>query len=181
MFGAQAWPSAATYTTFASVGSMAMRPICRVSASPMNAQVLPASVDLYTPPPGEMELRESASPVPAHTTAVSPGATASALTVETFSWSNTGVQVVPAFTVRHRPPVAKPTNISFGLCGLPATALTRPLMLAGPMDRQVNAGRMVVSGCAPWARAGSSGTSTRSEDANSALRMERPWLWRCDG
>ncbi len=118
-----------------------------------------------------MELRESASPVPAQTMLVSPGAIASALTVDTFSWSKTGVHVTPAFTERHSPPEAKPTSVSLGLRGLPITALTRPLMLAGPTERHGNAERTVVSGYAACATAGTTGTISRSEDSTTTLRM----------
>ena len=44
-------PCAATYTVLGSLASIAMRPMCHVSLSPMFAHVLPPSVDLYTPSP----------------------------------------------------------------------------------------------------------------------------------
>ena len=42
-----------------------MRPMCSDFGRPMNDQVRPPSVDLNMPPPGEIELREFGSPVPA--------------------------------------------------------------------------------------------------------------------
>ncbi len=42
-----------------------MRPMACVFSSPTFCQLLPPSVLLYIPPPGEMELRESSSPEPA--------------------------------------------------------------------------------------------------------------------
>jgi hypothetical protein len=49
---------------FASFGCTTMRAMLCVSFSPMNFQVLPASVDLYTPPPNDELWRLFGSPVP---------------------------------------------------------------------------------------------------------------------
>ena len=54
-----------------------MRPIAPVFSSPIAFHVSPPSVDLKMPQPGEIVLRESSSPVPAHTCIVSDGAIAS--------------------------------------------------------------------------------------------------------
>src|SRR5688572_28609877 len=84
------------------------------------------------PPPGEIELRESSSPVPAHTCIVSLGAIARSPIEITRSLSNTGRNVVPAFVVFQIPPAAAATkNVRDGL-GIPSTSVTRPIMFAGP-------------------------------------------------
>jgi hypothetical protein len=54
-----------------------MRPMVWVFSSPIAFQVLPPSVDLKIPRPGESELRELTSPVPNQTWFVSLGAIAS--------------------------------------------------------------------------------------------------------
>ena len=81
--GPLACPSAHAQTTFGSRGSMTMRPIRPVFSRPMEAQVFPASVDLYIPLPIEIWLRIKVSPVPAQITFGSEGATASAPIEET--------------------------------------------------------------------------------------------------
>ena len=62
---------------FGLVGCTMMRPIAPDFSSPIGFQLSPPSVDLKMPQPGEMVLRESSSPVPAHTCVVSLGAMAS--------------------------------------------------------------------------------------------------------
>ncbi len=64
------------YTVFGSRGCTCSRPICSVSARPSDIHVLPPSVLLKTPHPGEIELREFCSPVPTYTVLVSDGAMA---------------------------------------------------------------------------------------------------------
>src|SRR5579863_124126 len=58
------WPSAATYTTSGSLGSIIIQLMIWVSANPMNVQVFPPSVDLYIPSPVRTVLRGAESPVP---------------------------------------------------------------------------------------------------------------------
>src|SRR5213076_350705 len=62
--GPNAWPSTATYTRSALVGWTLMAPIWPASPSPTWAHVLPSSVDLYTPLPGDTLPRIGDSPVP---------------------------------------------------------------------------------------------------------------------
>jgi hypothetical protein len=58
------------------------------------------------PPPGEIELRELGSPLPAQTCIVSLGAIAS-MPIEMTRWlSNTGRHVVPLFVDFQMPPAA---------------------------------------------------------------------------
>ena len=67
----------------------------------MNSHDLPPFVLLKMPPPGEMELRESSSPVPAHTWLVSDGAIArSPIEITRVDApSNTSRKVTPPFVV----------------------------------------------------------------------------------
>src|SRR5213592_2336346 len=81
------------------VGCTTMRPIAPVFSRPTRFHVIPPSVDLKMPQPGEIVLRESSSPVPAHTCIVSDGAIASSPIDTHFSLSNTGQNVVPALVV----------------------------------------------------------------------------------
>src|SRR5260370_16188077 len=117
---------------------MRMRPTWCDSFRPTCAQVLPPSVDLYTPSPQETLLRALASPVPTQTTSGLDGATATAPSDTVASWSNTGVQLVPLLTVFHRPPDAVATYMIDGRDGTTATSTTRPPMLAGPRGRATN-------------------------------------------
>src|SRR6266852_3347402 len=102
-----------------------------------SCHVCPPSVDLKRPRPGEIVLRESSSPVPAHTCIVSDGAIASSPIDTHFSLSNTGRNVVPALVVFQIPPAAA------------ATLDTRPPMFAGPMLRQRNPASSVESSVIP--------------------------------
>src|SRR5689334_14631659 len=89
-----------------SLGFTTMRPIAPDFSSPASFHVRPPSVDLKMPQPGEMVLRESSSPVPAHTCVVSLGAIANS-PIDTHRWlSNTGRNDVPALVVFQMPPAA---------------------------------------------------------------------------
>src|SRR5213078_5284002 len=115
------------------VGCTTMRPIAPVFSSPTSFQVKPPSVDLKMPQPGEIVLRESSSPVPAHTCIVSDGAIASSPIDTHFSFSKTGRNEVPLLVVFQIPPAAVATKKVFDGLGRPVTLDTRPPMLAGPM------------------------------------------------
>src|SRR5881397_945771 len=117
------------------VGCTTMRPIAPDFSSPVRFQVSPPSVDLKMPQPGEIVLRESSSPVPAHTCIVSDGAIASSPIDTHFSLSKTGRNVVPALVVFQMPPAAAATKNVFDGLGIPVTLDTRPPMFAGPMLR----------------------------------------------
>src|SRR5881394_3868233 len=131
------------------VGCTTMRPIAPDFSNPTRFQVSPPSVDLKRPHPGEIVLRESSSPVPAHTCIVSDGAIATSPIATHFSLSNTGRNVVPALVVFQIPPAAAATkNVLDGL-GMPVTLDTRPPMFAGPMLRQRNPASSVESSMMP--------------------------------
>src|SRR6266487_4539661 len=117
---------------FGLVGCTTMRPIAPDFSSPTRFHVRPPSVDLKMPQPGEIVLRESSSPVPAHTCIVSDGAIATSPIETHFSLSNTGRNVVPALLVFQRPPAAAATKIVLGGLGVPTTPEARPPMFAGP-------------------------------------------------
>src|SRR3954468_21591752 len=134
---------------FGLVGWTTMRPIAPDFSRPTRFHVSPPSVDLKIPHPGEIVLRESSSPVPAHTCIVSDGAIASSPIETHFSLSNTGRNVVPALVVFQIPPAAAATKNVFDGLGIPATLDTRPPMLAGPMLRQRNPARSVESSMIP--------------------------------
>src|SRR3989454_11874025 len=127
------------------VGCTTRRPIAPAFSSPTRFQVSPPSVDLKMPQPGEIVLRESSSPVPAHTCVVSDGAIASSPIDTHFSLSKTGRNVVPAFVVFQIPPAAAATKNVFDGLGMPVTLETRPIMFAGPMLRQRNPASSVES------------------------------------
>src|SRR5437773_12302091 len=113
------------------VGCTTMRPMAPVFSSPASFQVIPPSVDLKRPQPGEIVLRESSSPVPAHTCIVSLGAIASS-PIEMQRWlSNTGRNDVPALVVFQIPPAAPATKNVFEGLGMPATIVTRTPIVAG--------------------------------------------------
>src|SRR3989449_1812855 len=134
---------------FGFVGCTTMRPIAPVFSSPVRFQVSPPSVDLKMPQPGEIVLRESSSPVPAHTCIVSDGAIASSPIDTHFSLSNTGRNVVPALVVFQIPPAAAATKKVRDGLGMPVTLDTRPAMFAGPMLRQRNPASSVESKVMP--------------------------------
>src|SRR5882762_10389686 len=138
---------------FGFVGCTTMRPIAPVFSRPTRFHVSPPSVDLKMPQPGEIVLRESSSPVPAHTCIVSDGAIANSPIDTHFSLSNTGRNVVPALVVFQIPPAAAATKNVFDGLGMPATLETRPIMFAGPMLRQRNPASRVESSVIPPAGA----------------------------
>src|SRR3989449_9707112 len=131
------------------VGCTTMRPMAPDFSSPTRFQVSPPSVDLKMPQPGEIVLRESSSPVPAHTCIVSDGAMASSPIDTHFSLSNTGRNVVPALVVFQIPPAAAATKKVRDGLGMPVTLDTRPAMFAGPMLRQRNPASSVESNVMP--------------------------------
>src|SRR6266550_4137274 len=136
-----------------------------------SCHVWPPSVDLKRPQPGEIVLRESSSPVPAHTCIVSLGAIASS-PIEMQRWlSNTGRNDVPALVVFQIPPAAPATkNVLEGL-GMPTTLETRPPMLAGPTLRQRKPARTVESrGAAVCAASEGRVGETRVATANQTQR-----------
>src|SRR5438067_6840562 len=140
------------------VGCTTMRPIAPVFSSPTRFQVSPPSLDLKIPHPGEIVLRESSSPVPAHTCIVSDGAIASSPIDTHFSFSNTGRNVVPALVVFQMPPAAAATKNVFDGLGMPVTLDTRPPMVAGPMLRQRNPATSAESSTIPEPLDGCCGT-----------------------
>src|SRR5512143_2793514 len=113
-----------------------MRPIACVFSRPISFHVIPPSVDLKIPPPGEMVLRELGSRVPAHTCIVSLGAMAS-MPIEITRWlSNTGRHVTPLLIDFQIPPPAAAAKNVFDGEGMPTTSETRPMVFAGPTFRQ---------------------------------------------
>src|SRR5260221_11220842 len=130
---------------FGLVGCTTMRPIAPDFSSPTRFQVRPPSVDLKMPQPGEIVLRESSSPVPAHTCIVSDGAIASSPIDTHFSLSNTGRNVVPALVAFQIPPAAAATRKRRDGPGLPVTLATPPPLLPGPIVRLPRAPRAVSS------------------------------------
>jgi hypothetical protein len=100
------------------------------------------------PHPGEIELRESSSPVPAHTCIVSLGAIARSPIETQRSLSNTGRYVVPPLDDFQMPPdAAAKKNVPDP--GMPSTSVMRPAMFAGPIGRQRNAASSVESSVRP--------------------------------
>src|SRR5690349_19668228 len=87
-----------------------------------------------------MSRMAQASPVPAHTTLGSEGATASAPIAATGSLSKIGVQRLPPSEDFHTPPDDAPAFQTLGSLGTPATAATR-LPTAGPRKRNANPSR----------------------------------------
>src|SRR6267142_7050429 len=121
---------------FGFVGCTTMRPIAPDFSRPTRFHVRPPSVDLKMPHPGEIVLRESSSPVPAHTCVVSDGAIANSPIETHRSLSNTGRNVVPALVVFQIPPAAAATKKVRDGLAIPTTLETRPAMFAGPRLRQ---------------------------------------------
>src|SRR5256886_6984473 len=153
------------------VGCTTMRRMARVSWRPASFQVIPPSVDLKMPQPGEIVLRELSSSVPAHTCIVSLGAIASS-PIEMQRWlSNTGRNDVPALVVFQMPPAAPATKKVFEGLGMPTTLETRPPMLAGPTLRQRKPARTVESrGAAVCAASEGRGGGARGGTANQTQR-----------
>src|SRR5205809_5328640 len=113
------------------VGWTTMRPIACVLSSPIGFQVSPPSVDLKTPAPGEIVLREFGSPVPAQTCMVSLGAIANIPIEITVFGSKIGRQVTPLLVDFQIPPPAAATKNVLDGDGIPTTSETRPMVLAG--------------------------------------------------
>src|SRR6266705_2909750 len=90
------------------VGWMTMRPMARVSPRPIFVQLLPPSVDLYTPSPQYWERRLFFSPVPTQRMLLSEGATARSPTVSLPRPLETDCQVMPPLVVFQTPPPAAP-------------------------------------------------------------------------
>src|SRR5579864_2538658 len=88
------------------------------------------------PCPTEMWLRINDSPVPAHTTFGSLGATASEPMDATGSESKIGSQWIPPSVLLKMPPEAAPTYQMFGFPGTPATDVAR--FPSGPMYRYLS-------------------------------------------
>ena len=105
---AQSGPTAATYTTLGSRGSITMRPMCCDFGSIGADHVRPPSVDLYTPLPHDELRMFCGSPVPTQMTSGFDGATAIAPIDGARTESNSDVHDTPAFVERHKPPVAAP-------------------------------------------------------------------------
>src|SRR5216110_1133781 len=163
-----------------SFGLTTMRPIAPLRSRPVRVQVRPPSVDLKMPQPGEIVLRESSSPVPAHTCIVSDGAIASSPIDTHFSFSKTGRNVVPALVVFQIPPAAAATKNVFDGLGMPVTLETRPPMFAGPMLRQRKAASSVESSVMPLAVA--LATAVVTVTVLGAGRCGRGWeTGRCVG
>src|SRR5918994_4362979 len=87
------------------------------SRRPMCCQVLPPSVDLYTPSPNETLLRVFDSPVPTQITSGLLGASAMSPIEMVPCRSKIGFQVTPPFVVFQRPPEAVATNTILALPG----------------------------------------------------------------
>jgi len=158
-----------------------------VFSRPASFQVSPPSVDLKMPQPGEIVLRESSSPVPAHTCSVSLGAIASS-PIEMQGWlSNTGRNDVPALVVFQIPPAAPATKNVFEGLGMPATLETRPPMLAGPTLRHRNpASRVESRGAVVCAASGGRAGETSARTTKRAQRRRdmtasRSEVEGCDG
>ena len=128
------------------------------------------------PPPGEMELRESSSPVPAHTMSGLLGAIARSPIDTTRSLSNTGRYVVPWFVVFQMPLVA-PTTKKVPVPGTPSMSVTRPAMFAGPMDRHsisaMKSSSSRATACWPAARTGRRATARKNSAKTASERVIR--------
>src|SRR6185437_4605331 len=107
--GAAPEPSAQTSTLSVSFGLIRISAIRPVFGNPMCFQVVPPSVDLYTPSP-TMSLGRivHGSPVPTQTVSWSAGATAIAPIADVSCSSKTGLKVCPPSVDFHSPPDAEP-------------------------------------------------------------------------
>jgi len=104
-------------------------------------------MDLYTPSPHEELCRLFASPVPTHTMFGFDGATVtSPIELMPPEASKTGSQVEPKSVLFHTPPIDAPTYSASGAPGerAMATSAMRPLIVAGPIPRQVSPRSMAV-------------------------------------
>src|SRR5437016_4481000 len=97
-----------------SLGWTLMRPIWKDFLRLMFFQVLPPSVDLYTPSPYDTEFRGLASPAPTQTIFRSEGATQTSPIDTVASWSNWCSKLMPLFTVLISPPEAVATQYVHG-------------------------------------------------------------------
>jgi hypothetical protein len=94
---------------FGFVGWMRIFEMFSASRKPTCVQVLPASVDLYTPSPAMMLPRMQVSPMPMNTMSGLDSDTATAPTDALRTCpSVTGVQLSPPSTVFHSPPPTAP-------------------------------------------------------------------------
>src|SRR5438132_5069696 len=115
-----------------------MRPMCSEVFRPTFLQVLPPSSERYKPLPYETLRWLLFSPVPTQTVKGFFGSSAIAPIEYEPSRSNTGVHVVPSFTVFQTPPDAEATKKREGLFGSTAKPTTRPEVNAGPIERNFN-------------------------------------------
>ena len=152
-----------------------------VSSSPLWVQVVPPSVETYTPLPQELLWRFAGSPVPTHTTDGSEGATAREPIEDTSSFWNCGIQVIPWFSVFQTPAEAVPTQNTFGSDSTTAMSSMRPPMIAGPMFRHSILFRMDSTCSAVWEAAGAA-SSSNAHDNRNGLRapeaLRRPFNGR---
>src|SRR5205085_11627091 len=81
------------------------------------------------------EFRSVGSPVPTHAISLSLGAIATAPIDCTGCFSKTASNVTPLSPVLNNPPVESPTKKIAGLRGSIAMSLTRPPIVAGPIER----------------------------------------------
>src|SRR6185436_10571615 len=132
---------------------------------PRCCQVLPPSIDLYTPLPTDIELRTLPSPVPTHTISGLAWKIATAPIAATGWSSKMGVKLSPPFVDFQSPPVAAPTYTMSGFDSTASIAATRPLMAAGPIARAFIPASSSGSTCA-WMVSGSS-----SERTSRAVRL----------
>src|ERR1041385_307066 len=117
------------------LGSIRTFPMWFEFLSPLLLQLFPPSVDLYTPSPYPTLRWLLFSPVPTHTTRGFFGSTATVPIEYDACASNTGVQVVPAFTVFQTPPEWTATYQVLFSSGWIATSPIRPDGAAGPRFR----------------------------------------------
>src|SRR6266496_956800 len=114
---------------------MTILPMCSEFLIPTFFHDLPPSSDRYTPSPYPTLRWLLFSPVPTHTTSGFFGSTATVPIEYDGCASNTGVHVVPAFTVFHTPPECTATyQVLFSESGT-VTSPIRPDGAAGPMFR----------------------------------------------
>src|ERR1039458_7265262 len=127
-----------------------------VSSSPRCVQCAPPSVVPQTPSPMDELWRLLPSPLPTYTTFLSEGAIATEPMDSLSISSNIDFQLMPPSVVLHRPPVAKPMYMVMGSCSEPTISSTRPIITAGPMERNSNpckSGSLLrlIGGAAGWA------------------------------
>jgi hypothetical protein len=106
-----------------------------VESNPIFFQVFPPSGERKIPLPLVCEFRGFPSPVPTQITSGLAGSILSAPIPNTGWSSKMGVQVIPPLSLIHTPPLAVPVYKTDGLSALTSIAVTRPLVVAGPIDR----------------------------------------------